>query len=175
MNNNKGTSSNGVLGGLSKGLALASTATILLMMVIIAVGFTFRALRLSFSGVNEGTEFLVLIGIFLGFAFVQHKKTHIKMDLLTSFFPVWLKVFVSLLGNLMALIFFSAILYGGLISVFESYQIGEYEVGLRSVPVWLVRTFIPIGSLAVILVSLGDLFQIVTDIIQKDRNALKKM
>lgn len=128
------------------------------MLLVILIGYFCRALRISLSGVNEATEFLVLIGIFLGFAYVQYGKTHIKMELFTPFYPLWLKTAVGKLSSFMALLFFSAIMYGGIIMVCESYATGEYEVGLRGVPMWIVRAFIPIGSFAVVLVSIGELF-----------------
>ena len=169
MKNTKKTSGGGVLGSLSRAFALASTGTILLMMLTILVGFFFRAWRLSLSGVTEATEFLVLIGVFLGFAYVQHEDTHIKAELFTPIFPVWLKQVVGILGTLLALFFFAAMLHGGIISLAESYAVGEYEVGLRSVPVWIVRAFIPIGSIAVVLVCIGDLIKRITVLIKKDK------
>lgn len=166
----KKTPPDGVLGSLSRAFALASTATILLMLLTILVGFFFRAWRLSLSGVTEATEFLVLIGVFLGFAYVQHRDTHIKAELFTSIFPLWLSRAVGVLSTLLALLFFAAMLYGGIISVAESYAVGEYEVGLRSVPVWAVRAFVPIGSFAVVLVCIGDLLKRIADFIHKDRS-----
>jgi TRAP-type C4-dicarboxylate transport system permease small subunit len=170
MGNNRKLPLKRFLGSLSRALALASTSTILLMLVVILIGFFFRALRFSFSGVVEATEFLVLISIFLGFAYVQYKNTHIKMELLTPIFPPWLRSAVHYLSSLMALFFFSAIMYGGVLMVLESYAVGEYEVGLRSIPMWTVRVFIPIGSLAVILVSIGDLLKGIANFIHKDRS-----
>jgi TRAP-type C4-dicarboxylate transport system permease small subunit len=175
MKRNKGNSIDGLLGGLSRAFALASTATILLMSIIILIGFSFRALRLSLSGVNEATEFLVLIGIFLGFAYVQHRDTHIKAEIFTPMFPLWLRRAVGILSTLSALLFFSAMLYGGTISALESYYVGEYEVGLRSVPVWAVRAFIPIGSIAVILVSIGEMIKGMATPIHKDKEKLTIM
>jgi len=169
MKNTKRTSLDGLLGGLSRAFAIASTATILLMAVIILIGFSFRALRLSLSGVNEATEFLVLIGVFLGFAYVQYRDTHIKAEIFTPIFPLWLRRAVGILSTLSALLIFSAMLYGGTISALESYSVGEYEVGLRSVPVWAVRAFIPIGSIAVVLVTIGELIKGMTTPIQKDK------
>jgi TRAP-type C4-dicarboxylate transport system permease small subunit len=169
IKNSKKTSRDGVLGSLSRVFALASTGTILLMMLTILVGFFFRALRWSLSGVTEATEFLVLIGVFLGFAYVQHKDTHIKAELFTPIFPRWLRQVVGILSTLLALLFFAAILHGGIISLAESYAVGEYEVGLRSVPVWIVRAFIPIGSIAVVLVCIGDLINRITILIKKKR------
>ena len=169
MKNTNKTSVDGVLGSLSRALALASTGTILLMLITILVGFFFRAWRLSLSGVTEATEFLILIGVFLGFAYVQHRDTHIKAELFTPVFPLWLRRAVGILSAFLALLFFSAILYGGIISVAESYLVGEYEVGLRSVPVWVVRAFIPIGSFAVVLMCIGQLINGITILIKKDK------
>lgn len=164
------TPPDGVLGSLSRAFALASTGTILLMLLTILVGFFFRAWRLSLSGVTEATEFLVLIGVFLGFAYVQHRDTHIKAELFTPIFPLWLSRAVGALSTVLALFFFAAMLYGGIISVAESYAVGEYEVGLRRVPVWAVRAFIPIGSFAVVLVCIGDLLRRIADFIHEDRS-----
>lgn len=169
MKNTNGTSVGGWLGSLSRAFALASTGTILVMLITILVGFFFRVWRLSLSGVTEATEFLVLIGVFLGFAYVQHKDTHIKAELFTPIFPLWLRRTVGILSTLLALLFFLAMLHGGIISVAESYSVGEYEVGLRSVPVWAVRAFIPIGSIAVILVSIGELIKGMATPINKDK------
>ncbi len=138
-------------------------------MLTILVGFFFRAWRLSLSGVTEATEFLVLIGVFLGFSYVQHRDTHIKAELFTPIFPHWLRQVVGILSTLLALFFFAAILHGGIISFAESYAVGEYEVGLRSVPVWIVRAFVPIGSLAVVLVCVGDLINKITTLIKKEK------
>lgn len=148
----------GFLGKMARTFALLSTSTILLMLLVILIGYFGRALRFSISGVTEATEFLVLIGVFLGFTYVQYRNTHIKMELLSPSFPPWLRAVVGKLSSLLALVFFSAIMYGGIIMVAESYTVGEYEVGLRSVPMWAVRIFVPIGSFGVILVAIADLF-----------------
>lgn len=169
MKNTKETPGGGVLGSLSRAFALASTGTILLMLLTILVGFFFRAWRLSLSGVTEATEFLVLIGVFLGFAYVQHRDTHIKAELFTPIFPVCLRHVVGILSTILALLLFAAMLYGGIISVVESYSVGEYEVGLRSVPVWMVRAFVPIGSFAVVLVCIGDLIKRIVILIKREK------
>jgi len=175
MKDKKRLSLNEFLGSMSRTLALASTSTILLMLVVILIGFCYRAFRVSFSGVIEATEFLVLIGIFLGFSYVQYRDTHIRMELLTPLFPPWLKGVVNKLSSLMALLFFSAIMYCGVLMVLESYKTGEYEIGLQSIPVWVVRAFIPIGSFAVILVSLGDLIEGIHTIIDNRSHNKQQM
>jgi TRAP-type C4-dicarboxylate transport system permease small subunit len=167
MENKREPESRSFVGSLARTLALLSTFTILVMLAVIVIGFFCRALRISLSGVNEATEFLVLIGIFLGFSYVQYRNTHIKMELLTPYFPMWLRSAVGTLSSLMAFGFFSVIMFGGIISGWESYSVGEYEVGLRSVPMWIVRSFIPIGSFAVILVSLADLLARITNLLRK--------
>lgn len=158
MKDSKRAEKNALLGKMARAFALLSTSTILLMLMVILVGYFGRALRFSISGVTEATEFLVLIGVFLGFTYVQYRNTHIKMELLSPSFPPWLRAAVGKLSSLLALVFFSAIMYGGIIMVGESFTVGEYEVGLRSVPMWVVRMFVPIGSFGVILVAIADLF-----------------
>ena len=175
MKNTKKTPKGGVLGSLSRVFALASTGTILFMLLTILVGFFFRAWRWSLSGVTEATEFLVLMGVFLGFSYVQLKDTHIKAELLTPLFPPWLRQTVGILSTLLALLFFASMLYGGMISVVESYAVGEYEVGLRSVPVWMVRAFVPIGSLAVVMVCIGDLIKKITILVKKGTGDSSRM
>jgi TRAP-type C4-dicarboxylate transport system permease small subunit len=168
MNYKKKISFSGFLGRLSEVFAINSTAAILLMMVISLIGFHFRILRFSLTGVTEGIEFFVLIGIFLGFPLVEHRKKHIKMELLTPIFPFWLKIAVSAFSNFLAFVFFTAIFYGGLLSTIEAYIMGEYEVGLEIVPLWVVRAFIPLGSLLVILVSVANLVQDIAIMIKKE-------
>jgi TRAP-type C4-dicarboxylate transport system permease small subunit len=175
MEHNKKISFDGFLGRLSEALGLTSTATILFMMIISSTGFYFRTLRLSLSGVTEGIEFILLIGIFLGFPLVEHRRKHIKMELLTPIFPVWLKNATSLLNNFLALVFFSALMYGGTLSTITAYTTGEYEVGLQSVPLWVVRAFIPIGSFAVILASIANFVQDIRSIKKKDGERLSKI
>jgi TRAP-type C4-dicarboxylate transport system permease small subunit len=143
--------------------ALFSTAALLIILVAILIGVFFRVMRLPIGGVIETSQFLIVISIFLGLAYVQHKKSHIKVEVFMSRYPPLLQGLLPILTNVLTLLFFLAIMYGGIKMSLQSYLVGEYEVGMREIPVWIVRAFIPIGSLAVIVVSTVDLIR---DIVQ---------
>ena len=153
--------------GMAGYLALASTAAILLILVAIAVGALYRALHLSISGITEITEFLILIAMFLGFAYVGHTKSHIKVELIVHRFPPRLQNLAAILSSVMILFFFLAIMYGGIKMDIHSYLVGEYKVAIPGIPVWIIRAFIPIGSLAAILVAAVDLVKEIADFIYK--------
>ncbi len=158
-----------LIDGVTRYAAVFSTAALLIILAVILIGVFFRVMRLPIGGVIETSEFLIVISIFLGFAYVQHQRSHIKVEVLMSKYPPLLQGLLPILTNVMTLLFFSAIMYGGIKMTLKSYAVGEYEVGMRAIPVWIVRAFVPLGSLAVILVSAVDLVRDVTHLLEMPR------
>ena len=137
--------------------ALISTAALLVILVVILIGVFFRAMRLPIGGIIEINQFLIVISIFLGFAYLQYQNSHIKVEVLMPWYPPFLKGILPILTNVLAFLFFSAIMYGGIRMGIKSYLVGEYEFGIRAIPVWIIRAFVPLGSLAVLIVVVADL------------------
>ena len=153
--------------------ALLSTAALLVILVVILIGVFFRVMRLPIGGIIEINQFLIVISIFLGFAYLQHQNSHIKVEVLMSWYPPFMQRILPILTNVLAFLFFSAIMYGGIIMGIKSYLVGEYEFGLRAVPVWIIRAFVPLGSLAALIVVVVDLIRDIAHLIKPTRSPRK--
>jgi TRAP-type C4-dicarboxylate transport system permease small subunit len=107
----------------------------------------------------EATESLMLLVTFGGFAFVQHQKRNIKVDLLVRHFSPRAKIVSELAGNLIGLIFFGALTWRSALFFWHSYKIKEYAEALVPFPIYPTKFVMLLGGGLVSLQLLVDVFQ----------------
>ncbi|MFS0823902.1 TRAP transporter small permease subunit [Bacillus sp. 1P02SD] len=147
---------------ISKWSAILSAILIGILMLsttfdVISRSVTNKSLR----GVVEISDVLLVAIVFLGMAYTQQTKAHVKMEVL-SFLPRnRLSAFMRIIG-LTVLCFVSVLLIyttgQGFISSFTS---GEFRTGLLSIPLWPSKFFIVFGFTLFFFIVLYELIDII--------------
>lgn len=134
--------------------ALASVATILIMIVVTIDVFSRNLGGKSIPGLLEMSESALVATVFLGLAYTGVTNGHVSVDLVTAKLPVsvsrTLTGVVWLIGSLMVTWF----VYACYLRALSSTQMGEVTRGLMEWPVWPARWLLVIGYLAFLLVAL---------------------
>jgi C4-dicarboxylate transporter DctQ subunit len=112
----------------------------------------------------EITEYLLVMGTFLGSAYVLKEKRHVVIDLLTSQLVGRTRAMVEIV-NIVALLFFSGILlwYGQEVLVTVIAQ-GRVSPSLLHLPLWIPKSTVPVGAVLLVLHELKMLYQRVTSL-----------
>lgn len=117
------------------------------MMFLVSADVIGRKLAKPISGAFELTEFLAVCVIFLGFAYVQQQKGHIRVELFLDYVknPGYKKALEIL--NLVVVIAVLGILFWySLNKTWHLYREHEYAMGLIQFQLWPAYAFIPLGA-----------------------------
>jgi TRAP-type C4-dicarboxylate transport system permease small subunit len=118
-------------------------------------------------GTIELNRTLLAYLVFLGLAYSQFKKQHIRVDLLLTRVAEKPRALIEGFQLLLALVLIGFITYGGSLVAYESTVRGEYTPGIIHFPLWPPRIALALGSLVLC-------FQYVRDIVASFRSATVK-
>lgn len=107
----------------------------------------------------EVTQSMMLVITFGGFAFVQHQKRNIKVDLLTRHLSPRFQNISELAGNLFGFVLFALLTWRSALFFWESFEIREYEAGLIPFPIYPTKFIMLLGAGLVTIQLLVDAFQ----------------
>ena len=110
------------------------------------------------TGTLEIFEILLPGIVLFGLAHAQRAKAHIAVDVFYSRFPPRLRAVVGFAINLWAILFFAIVTWRATLIAILHMHTGR-RISNIAVPIYLVDLFIPIGTLAICLVLIGELLQ----------------
>jgi len=143
--------------GLAGLLAVLAACGVLVMMFVTAADVAMRSLTgHSLAGAQEVTESLIVAVVWLGFAWAQHTREHVSVDLATSRLGPRTAAAARLAGLVAMLALSAWMMWRTGISAWQSYESGEVRFGLLQVPMWPARATIPLGLGAFALVVALD-------------------
>ena len=152
-------------------MGIASSGTVMLALFFIVIEVASRALfNKPIKGVVEISGFLLVIVVFLGIAYVQLRKGHVRIDLFILRLPPRLRSLHFMLTSIIIITIFSLFGYYGAKMTIKSFLTGEYEINIPFLPVWIIRIFVPIGALLVNLIVVSELFQEICKFIRLNSN-----
>lgn len=148
---------------------------IIVMMTLITIEVVTRKLfNQSIAGVFEISSQLMVGVSLLGLSYVQQKKEHISIDLITSkLSPLLLKISdlsVFLLGFFITIVF----TIEGWYMFIESIQSGEKSIGILPVPFWPGRLIVVLSMLFIAIRYLLDIFQTLLKFTEKTSGELEE-
>ncbi len=149
---------------INKFLMLIAASTLIISMVEAVINMVLRRLGQPIQGSFEIMSFACAIISTLGLGYSQEQKAHINVDIIFRFFPIILKKFLRLIGNLMCSLFFLAIslrLFSLSMTYFYSGQLSET---LR-IPIYPITFLVGMGFVSL---SLTLLLESVILVINKD-------
>ena len=127
------------------------------MMLMITVDVTGRYLFASpIPGTLEFTEFLMVFVVFLSLPYVQLKKRHICVELVTQRLPIKVADGLAVVTLLVAALFFGLMAWQSWLSAASSFEYLEASEGLIQIPIYPPKFAIPFGSVIMVIQLLRD-------------------
>jgi TRAP-type C4-dicarboxylate transport system permease small subunit len=134
------------LEALAEGLALVGGAVIVLLMVMEALDALGRKTFGALPGALEFSEALMVPAVFLPLMFVQMKREHVFVGVVTLGLPLRYQAFLDGAAALVGVLIFGLLTWLGLAKAIDSFAVQEYRVAIISVPIWPFRWMIPLGT-----------------------------
>ena len=91
------------------------------------------------------TEFMMVGVVYLGIAYVQQLKDHIKIEIATEWMPQKGQDILDLLGHLVGLFIFGLITWQTGRQAWEAWDTQDYTMGIVQFPLWPAKSLLPIG------------------------------
>jgi len=110
---------------------------------------------------NEICEYLLLVSVFMGLAFVQHEKRHTRIDLITARLHPQVQKSLEMVTTALFLVYTLVLFRESWRLAWRSFRLGWVSMTLLEVPLFLPQAVIPLGTgaLAAVLV-----FQMMEDV-----------
>ena len=137
----------------------SSGIVMVILFFIVAETLSRAAFNKPFKGVVEAGGFMLVLVVFLGIAYVQLRKGHIRVDFIIARFPPRVLSLHFMLESIIILAIFSLIGYFGAQMTIHAYEVGELAYALPFLPVWIIRMSVPFGSFLVVLLVVSELVQ----------------
>jgi len=99
----------------------------------------------GFPWAEELVRYEIIWMVFLGGSIAARQGLHIGVDILVRFAPLPLRKPISVLINLISLIFCGFIVYYGAALISQTRMFGQVSPALQ-VPMWMVQLAIPLGA-----------------------------
>jgi TRAP-type C4-dicarboxylate transport system permease small subunit len=145
--------------------SVLSQAAIVLMMLLISADIAGRsAFGVPVLGAYELSEFLMGMTVFAGIGYVQARKEHLTIDLVTSRLPRGVVARLDLVHAAAGVLLYGLIAWQGLLGAWYAYEIGDRTAGLVRIPYWPAKAIVPLGAALLTL-------QIVADAISRPRGS----
>ena len=123
---------------------IVSWGTITMAVVSIINVVSRNLFRISFSWVEEISQFSVVLVTFVGTAYAARKGLHIRMTILTDIAGHRGRKFLTLLTSLGTALFLAYMMWYSVLYVKGLYVMNKYTLGLQ-IPVYVVMLWVPVG------------------------------
>lgn len=141
------------------GNILGSVGIVFMMFLICGDIIGRYVLRMPIAGAFELSEFIMAGIIFVGFAYTQAQKAHIKIDLLTPRLSPSAQYFLNIFNLSLTLCFYALITWRGGVAVWRAFLLDDKTAGLVRIPFWPAKAVVPIGATLFCLQILLDLVE----------------
>jgi TRAP-type C4-dicarboxylate transport system permease small subunit len=138
-------------------LAIASLAVLVMALAGGIDVISATTLDRPIPGVYEATELLMVALTVLAMSSLQARRRNIAVDVISVRLPLAAQRSISLLSNLLGLIFFGLIAWQGWLLAWESARVQEYAQGGVQIPVFPSKIAFAIGMTLLVLEYMKDL------------------
>lgn len=147
---------------LNKVVAVLATLAILAMTLSTSADISMRFFfNQPILGVTELNELLMVFAVYLGIAYTQTVKGHVRMELVIEHLPVKAKLVLEILVYLMVIVGFTLLIRSSGEQAIRAWTMQEYRFGSIRFPLWPSKSLIPIG---VALLTLQLIIDLVRDV-----------
>lgn len=116
-----------------------------ILMLSLIVDFVSRGIFMPVPGVGEVSVFVMVVCVYMGIAYCEQLKGHVKVELIISRFPPRLRGMINLFNYFMILLIVAIVSYAACQSALYSYHVKEAVAGHIPLPVYPVKFAIVIG------------------------------
>ena len=134
----------------------AASIVVILMIMVVADIFGRKVLNKPVPMSYEVGAFMLVFIVFLGLAYSQRQKAHIRVEILTLRMPPRTRALMDLFAYTLGIAIYGAIFYQTFKWSYHSFEIGEYVAGLINIPKWPSQFAMVFGALLLSLQFLSD-------------------
>ena len=145
------------LGGIVRAANLISAVCVLILMVLVIADIFGRYLLNSPVPMTyEVGSFLMVFVVFLGLAYTQRMKAHIRVEFFTLRLSERARAALDIVASGLGLLLYAIITYQSFVWALASWRVGDYVSGLVNIPRWPSQFMVPLGSALLCLQFLAD-------------------
>ena len=134
----------------------AASIVVILMVMVVADIFGRKVLNEPVPMSYEVGAFMLVFIVFMGLAYSQRQRAHIRVEFLTLRMSPRLRAVMDLFAFTLGVAIYGAIFYQTFKWSYHSFEIGEYVAGLINIPKWPSQFAVAFGALLISLQFLSD-------------------
>ena len=134
----------------------AASVVVILMVMVVADIFGRKVLNNPVPMSYEVGAFMLVFIVFMGLAYSQRQKAHIRVEILTLRMPPKGRAIMDLFAYTLGILIYGAIFYETFKWSYHSFEIGEYVAGLINIPKWPSQFAMVFGAILLSLQFLSD-------------------
>lgn len=139
-------------------LGKVGTICILILMLLTTADVVLRYIfGAPLKGAYEISEILMLSAVFLGMAYTQLHREHVRTDLFVVHLSKRTNLILETVLLFPALLMYVLLVWRGSVGFWESWTSGEYRWGLIRIPLWQARLMIPLGVSVFCMILIRDI------------------
>ena len=143
----------------------AASIVVMLMVMVVADIFGRKVLNNPVPMSYEVGAFMLVFIVFMGLAYSQRQKAHIRVEILTLRMPPRFRAVMDLFAFTLGIVIYGAIFYETFKWSYHSFEIGEYVAGLINIPKWPSQFALVFGALLLSLQFLSDWVNRAVDVV----------
>ena len=143
----------------------AAAIVVILMAMVVADIFGRKVLNKPVPMSYEVGAFMLVFIVFMGLAYSQRQRAHIRVEILTLRMPPRLRAVMDLVAFTLGIAIYGAIFYQTFKWSYHSFEIGEYVAGLVNIPKWPSQFAVAFGALLISLQFISDWVYRVVDLV----------
>ena len=143
----------------------AAAIVVILMVMVVADIFGRKVLNKPVPMSYEVGAFMLVFIVFMGLAYSQRQKAHIRVEILTLRMPPKIRAAMDLFAYTLGIAIYGLIFYETFKWSYHSFEIGEYVAGLINIPKWPSQFAVAFGALLISLQFISDWLYRVVDLV----------
>jgi TRAP-type C4-dicarboxylate transport system permease small subunit len=137
---------NRAIDALAEWMALAGGVVVFLLMLMVAIDAIGRKVASALPGALEFSEALMIPAVFLPLMFVQLKREHVYVGVVTMGLSVRTQSLIDGIAALIGIVLFGFLTWLAVEKAIQSTVVWEYRIAVIAVPIWPFRWVIPLGT-----------------------------
>ncbi len=143
----------------------AASIVVILMAMVVADIFGRKVLNKPVPMSYEVGAFMLVFIVFMGLAYSQRQKAHIRVEILTLRMSPKIRAAMDLFAYTLGIGIYGLIFYETFKWSYHSFEIGEYVAGLVNIPKWPSQFAVAFGALLISLQFISDWVYRVVDLV----------
>ena len=138
--------SNRWLDALAEWMALVGGFVVFLLMLMVAIDAIGRKVAGALPGALEFSEALMVPAVFLPLMYVQMKREHVFVGVVTMGLSVRTQSLIDAVAAIIGAVLFGFLTWLAMEKALQSTVVWEYRLAVIPVPIWPFRWIIPLGT-----------------------------